>query len=63
MEYFYIWSVEHNQWWGVQACGYVKDITRAGRYPRAKAIEICQQANFNGIDEIPVPVELMDHIW
>lgn len=43
---YLIWSFEHDAWWGPDQRGYVKDHTKAGRYPRLVAEDICAGANF-----------------
>lgn len=43
---YLIWSFEHNSWWGLNERGYVRDWKEAGVYPRARAEEICESANF-----------------
>lgn len=41
---FLIWSNEHRAWWAVGENGYTRKIEDAGRYPRARAIQIAQRA-------------------
>jgi hypothetical protein len=55
MEYL-IWSFEHNAWWGLDECGYIENIAKAGRYSLAAAERICLAANTGGIDEAIVPL-------
>lgn len=40
-----IWSFEHNAWWAPESCGYTQDVASAGLYERAKAVQICRDAN------------------
>jgi len=42
---FYIWSYEHDAWWGPESRGYTKDKKEAGIYSAAEAVEICYMAN------------------
>jgi hypothetical protein len=41
---YLIWSHEHRAWWGPGEAGYVREISRAGRYSHADALRICAQA-------------------
>ncbi len=43
-----IWSFEHDAWWRASSQEYTSNEEEAGLYPRAKAEEICRQANFGG---------------
>lgn len=36
-----VWSNEHAAWWGPHRSGYYTDISAAGRYTYAQAMEIC----------------------
>lgn len=40
-----IWSIEHNAWWGPNACGYTPSQTEAGRYTYEEALGIVASAN------------------
>jgi hypothetical protein len=40
-----IYSLEHNAYWKPERCGYTSDREIAGRYPRAEARAICDDAN------------------
>jgi hypothetical protein len=56
---YFIWSNEHNAWWGPNECGYSKGLTGAGEYTRDEAITICRRAiptalHIKRISEIPV---------
>lgn len=42
---WFIWSNEHNAWWGANQRGYVQVKTNAGQYDFETACEICQSAN------------------
>lgn len=52
---YWIWSLEHNQWWRWNRCGYVSDIHNAGIYVKAEAEEICRNANIAELNEIMIP--------
>lgn len=59
---YYIWSNEHEAWWGPGRMGYVKGLRGAGRYSRDEALAICRDAlptamHIRRISEIPVRVE------
>lgn len=59
---FLVWSAQHDAWWGPGRCGYVKSPSKAGKYSRAQALEICANSIPDGIREgrlaeIPVRVE------
>lgn len=41
-----IWSNEHRAWWGPGERGYVREVSRAGRYSLARAIEVVTAAQF-----------------
>lgn len=40
-----IYSLEHSQYWRANSRGYTSDREIAGRYPRAQARAICENAN------------------
>ena len=42
---YYIWSYEHNAWWGHNSRGYTTDLKYAGKYAEKDAREICDGAN------------------
>jgi hypothetical protein len=42
---YLIWSNEHRAWWRPSHAGYTCLIEGAGRYSRAEAERICQNAN------------------
>lgn len=52
---FYIWSFEHDAWWGLNCMGYVKDWKKAGQYSLESATDICECANAHGLQEAMVP--------
>jgi hypothetical protein len=43
-EPYLIWSNEHRRWWGPGERGYVFAVSKAGRYRRDHAIQICRNA-------------------
>lgn len=52
-----IWSEEHGAWWAPERRGYTRSIREAGRYPRAVALTIVEEANLyvgEGFHEIAV---------
>jgi hypothetical protein len=51
-----VWSFEHNAWWSPARRGYTPDVDRAGRYTRADAEAIEQQANVVHINEWALPL-------
>lgn len=42
---YYIWSIEHNAWWGHFARGYVPHVANAGVYSDAESKIIVERAN------------------
>ena len=60
---YLIWSAEHQAWWSSGGCGYVRHLSKAGRYTRADAIAISTHAipgtaeMMGAIPEIPVRLE------
>ena len=40
-----IWSFEHDAWWAPHERGYVLELAQAGRYTKARALEIEAHAN------------------
>ena len=67
---FLIWSHEHCAWWGPDRCGYVRSVSRAGRYTHAEAMDICASAipgtarTLGALPELPVredDVAMMRH--
>jgi len=40
-----IWSEEHGAWWAPGRSGYTRSMRKAGRYQRAEAVEIVDNAN------------------
>ena len=59
-EWFVIWSIEHNAWWAPDRHGYVRDVLRAGRYPRHEARAIVHDANIVAFEECMIPVECIE---
>jgi hypothetical protein len=62
MDEYLIWSHEHGGWWGPERCGYGQSISKAGRYSREEAIQICTRAipgtstYLGALPELPVRV-------
>jgi hypothetical protein len=53
-EFYYIWSHEHQGWWGYNRMGYVTDIRKAGIYSYEEACDIVLQGNkYRGPTEPP----------
>lgn len=42
---YFIWSIEHNSWWGPCSCGYTTNREKAGKYTLEEATAICKDAN------------------
>lgn len=55
-EEFFIWSLEHNAWWGPNWMGYTTELHRAGRYDRQEAERIVREANVRTFNEAMIPV-------
>jgi hypothetical protein len=56
-----IWSIEHNQWWDSEQCGYTNKLSRAGVYYEKEAKEICRSANqHNSMSECIIPVSSLE---
>ena len=59
-ETYLIWSAEHQSWWGPGGCGYYRQLSRAGRYTRQQALDICTRAipgtaeRYGKLPELPV---------
>jgi len=51
-----IWSNEHGAYWRPDERGYTRKLSEAGRYPLARAIQICVRANAH-LDDEAVPYE------
>lgn len=56
---YFIWSNEHNAWWGPGRSGYSPGLLGAGEYTRDDALAICRDAlptamHVGRIAEIPV---------
>jgi hypothetical protein len=41
---YLIWSHEHGRWWGPGGRGYVQNLSKAGRYSRGAALDVCTRA-------------------
>jgi hypothetical protein len=46
---YYIWSLEHQGWWGPARRGYATDLAQAGLYTAEEAVEIMFYANRFGV--------------
>ena len=70
MKEFYIWSNEHNSWWGINHRGYTGNLELAGLYTGEEAIKICNGANYdwdtdrrNKIpNEMPIHYSIAKHL-
>lgn len=56
---YLIWSNEHRGWWAPGRMGYVRQVSKAGRFTRDEALAICRQAlgtagHLGMLAEIPV---------
>jgi hypothetical protein len=56
---YLVWSHEHSRWWAHRGRGYVRELSRAGRFTRDDAIAICTNAigtarNMMQFAEMPV---------
>lgn len=49
-----VWSNEHGAWWKPYGWGYTRELSEAGRYTKERADLICQQANYNRINEVAI---------
>ncbi len=62
---YLIWSHEHGAWCTPGHGGYVRELSRAGRYSRADALTICANAipgtarRLGALPELPVPLSLV----
>ena len=54
---FLIWSIEHTAWWRPGRCGYTRKLAEAGRYSRAEAADIVEDANIASFNECAIPLE------
>ena len=58
---YVVFSYEHHgQWWGPAFSGYVRELSRAGRYTQDQALRICARAVFgsgSALNEVPVRLE------
>lgn len=52
---YLVWSSEHASWWAPGRFGYTKDVAKAGRYTRERAIEICRNALLGWRQGMPFP--------
>lgn len=60
MQYYLIWSIEHNAWWGMGSNGYTVIRSQAGKYTHDEAAEIIRNANVgagNVPNEAMIPFE------
>jgi hypothetical protein len=55
---YLVWSNEHQAWWAPNKRGYISVISKAGRYHRTAAEQICRHANAF-IDKDAEPHEVM----
>ena len=56
---YLIWSFEHRGWWRPGSAGYTEgydDWEDAGLFTHERALEICNKANFVGLNEAMVPL-------
>jgi hypothetical protein len=60
MKQFYIWSIEHNQWWAPGEWGYTPHWSDAGTYDEDRAHLILAQANRVQVNECLIPVESVE---
>jgi hypothetical protein len=61
--YYFIWSLEHGQWWKSHKVGYTENIKEAGLYTFDEALQIVASANIaenNVPNEAMVPVVIKD---
>ena len=52
---YYIWSIEHNAWWGPAEWGYKQHVRDAGLYSKEEAYRIVKRANFAEVMEAMIP--------
>jgi len=61
---YLIWSIEHRAWWAPAREGYARQLSRAGHYSHADALDICASAipgTARRIGQFPeLPVRLAD---
>lgn len=58
---YLIWSHEHGAWWGPGGNGYVRRLSKAGRYSQAEALRICIRGIPGTVGALPeLPVRLVD---
>jgi hypothetical protein len=63
---YLIFSFEHGAWWGPGECGYVRQLSKAGRYTRDRAVAICIKAipgtstRMGALPELPVRLADLD---
>jgi hypothetical protein len=53
---YLIWSHEHGAWWKPRKLGYTGNPTIAGRYTKAQAERICQDAAYGWREGLPSEV-------
>ncbi|HWK10849.1 MAG TPA: hypothetical protein VNR64_12400 [Vicinamibacterales bacterium] len=56
MDYYLIWSIEHDAWWRPGERGYTRTLTEAGRYAEPRARAIVQRANMVRTNECLIPL-------
>ena len=52
---YLIWSIEHDAWWPISRCGYVYNLSEAGRFDKQVAEEIVKNANIVSFNECMIP--------
>ena len=60
MDYWLIWSIEHEAWWAPNRHGYTRVLALAGRYRTAEARDIVRDANVVQFHECMIPAECVD---
>lgn len=58
---YLIWSVEHGAWWRPKRTGYTESYDIAGRYSKQEAYNISARANWNSLNEVPVPADFFEY--
>jgi len=54
-----IWSIEHQAWWAPDRWGYSDTLAGAGRYSRAEALQIVEDANVVEFNECVIPLRAL----
>lgn len=66
MDFYLIWSHEHQGWWGPARISYTTDVAAAGRYYKGQAEKIVQDAALgwhpgeDGSDALPHEVMVLE---